>query len=336
MIKNDQQDKRHPKISVVIPTYNRAHLLPECLQSVLAQSFQDLEIIVVDDGSIDNTREVVSSFPVRYCYQENQGPAAARNRGVGLARGEYVAFLDSDDLLAKDSLKMSVEVLDKHPEVGFSYGQAYQTDHKGYVFGLENTGSIHSAIREGSEEIRRFLISGNHITLSTVVARRSCLNTVGLFDTGFRSGSEDLDLWMRLSKKYAVAYIAEPLAKYRLHPQKFCSGRTLEEWEQTNSLILESIFNDEELGSSFSSLRRRAYFVLFSNFANRAHFRGDAKNCRHYLWKALSTDPLFLFGKGGLRLACKFTVYLLPYRLWLAASRLRWYLGGSKRVTEST
>ncbi len=109
-----------PAISVIIATYNRAHLIAETLESVLAQAYRDFEIIVVDDGSTDNTREVVARYEtrVRYIYQKNRGPSAARNRGVREARGSWISIQDSDDLSAANHLAVLHAYAETHPNVG--------------------------------------------------------------------------------------------------------------------------------------------------------------------------------------------------------------------------
>jgi glycosyltransferase involved in cell wall biosynthesis len=286
-----------PKISVVIPTYNRARFIAESIGSVLAQSFRDFEVIIIDDGSTDNTPEIVSAFPVRYFRQENQGPAGAVNKGIELSKGEYIAMPGSDDILLQNALEKGVEVLDKHPEAAFSYGQAYLMDEKGRIFGVEKGGSKHSCVREGKEEIRKFLISGNHIITSTVMVRRSSLEEVGLFDATFRSGSEDTDLWVRLAKRYAVAYIAEPLGKYRVHPQAMSAGRRVEEIERSNRRILEGIFNDAKVGPIFLPQRACIYSRFYLRLAGYAYGSGEMKTARSYLYKA-PTAHLKGFLKG--------------------------------------
>ena len=174
-----------PKVSVIIPTYNQAKFIAEAIQSVLNQTFRDFEVIVIDDGSADNTPEIVSAFPVIYSRQEHQRPPAARNRGIKISCGEYISFLDSDDVLLENALEKGVEALNKHPKAGISYGQAYLMDERGCILGLRKAGYERSCVREGIEEIRDFLVSGNHIQPSTVMARRSCLEEVGPFDSAF-------------------------------------------------------------------------------------------------------------------------------------------------------
>jgi glycosyltransferase involved in cell wall biosynthesis len=165
-----------PKVTVVIPTYNSAHFLDEAIQSVLAQTFTDFEVVVVDDGSTDNTKVVVDSFKdprIKYVYQQNQGPPGARNKGVELSMGEYIFFLDSDDSLLEHALVKSVEVLDSHLEAGISYGQAYITDDIGRVVAMTKARLNHSCVRQGWEELRDYLLCGCPINPSTVMIRRS-------------------------------------------------------------------------------------------------------------------------------------------------------------------
>src|SRR5689334_17679721 len=119
-------NEANPLVSVVIPAFNRAFILPEALDSVLAQTWKDFEILVVDDGSTDDSetalRPYVERFGVRFLRQANQGPAAARNRGIEAARGKYVAFLDSDDLWLPIKLSAQIPRMEAHPDVVMSYG----------------------------------------------------------------------------------------------------------------------------------------------------------------------------------------------------------------------
>jgi glycosyltransferase involved in cell wall biosynthesis len=300
-----------PKVSVAIPTYNRAHFIAEAIQSVIDQSFQDFEIIIIDDGSTDKTKEIVSAFPVRYYWQENQGVAAACNRAISLCQGEYIKFLGSDDVLLKKALEKGVQVLDKHPAVAFSYSQAYLMDENGRIFRVVRQHE-RSYVREGSEEIGKFIIRGNYIVTPTHMARRSCLIDVGLYNPAFRYGSEDLDLFVRLAKKYAVAYIAEPLVKIRSHSGSIQVGRRLEELEETHRVILEGVFNDPKLGAAFSPQRPRAYYYLYSRLAEIAYGRGEMRTARHYLSRALKNYPKLFSGGLWLSWTYQFAKTWLP------------------------
>jgi len=279
-----------PKLSVFIGTYNRADLLRECLESVVNQSFRDFEIVVVDDGSTDNTREVVSKFPVIYFYQRNQGVSQVANRGVELSQGEYIAFLGSDDVLLKDSLEKRVEVLDKHPEVGFCYGQALLMDEKGHIFGKRKA-RTHGGLQDRKDVIKRFLLfSGNAIIPSTLMARRARIVQVGMFNPAFPS-IEDTDLFSRMAKQYDVFYLDEPLAAYRVHPGNMSRVPDLELWERVHTHINEGIFQDPELGPIFLPLRSRAYSRCHFAMAEQAYSARQMKATRAELWKAFRLHP---------------------------------------------
>jgi glycosyltransferase involved in cell wall biosynthesis len=318
-----------PRVSVVIPTYNRAQLIAESIKSVLDQTFTDFELIVVDDGSTDNTREVVDSFQdsrIRYICLENRGAAAARNNGIQASSGEYVAFLDSDDVLLKKALESGVQVLDRHPEVAFSCGQIYRMDEKGRVFGVRKLRCRHASIRQGTEEIVQFLVYGNHINTMTVMARRSCLFEVGLFDTTFRYGSEDFDLFVRLAKKYAVAYIAKPIAKAREHSGRISNERGTNEEEKSKIRVLEGIINDTELGSLLSHLKSKAYFYLHLRLARHAYRKGEMKTAREQLFRALKIHPKGFFKSLWLPWIYMFVKTWVPFPILRLVRAARCYL----------
>jgi len=320
---------RIPKVSVIIPTYNREDFLAEAIQSVLDQTFRDLKIIVIDDGSTDNTREVVDSFKdprIKYIYQENQGVCIARNTAVNNSNSEYIAFLDSDDVLLKEAIEKEVHVLDEYPEAGLGYGQAYLIDTGGRVFGLYKHYLKYSCIRTGSDVIKEFLIHGYSIPSPTIMTRRSCLNEVGLYSPDFHHGSEDFDLMVRLCKNYTVVYIAEPLAKYRVHATNQSSGHALEERERSNSRILESIFNDAELGTSMYYHRSKAYFHLYRVLAYDAYSSRQMKTARRYILKAIRVHPKGFLKGFDLLLVLLFIKTLLPLSLLSIASRAKSYL----------
>jgi glycosyltransferase involved in cell wall biosynthesis len=321
----EEGEKDMTKVSVIIPTYNRAGLVTKTIESVLAQSFRDFEIIVIDDGSTDNTTEVLSAYPVKYIKQPNQGPGAARNTGIGLSTGEYIAFLDSDDAYFKHTLAKSVAILDSHPGVGISYGRIFATNENGDIIDMEPKSKT-SCIRPGWEELGNYLRTGYHVTMSTVLVRRSLLEEVGGFKAAFRAGSEDLDLWIRLSKKCEVAYIAEPLAQWGPLSRGFSAKRSLHDWETANSSIIDSICNDKELGPHLHQLKSLAYFRLFSNMANRACRRNEMKTARDYLFRAAKVHPQSLFGRPGINWTVFFFRTWIPRPVTAMVSRVNHYL----------
>src|SRR4030042_1812239 len=166
-----------PKVSVIIPTYNRAHFILEAIQSVLAQTYADYEIIVVDDGSTDNTKDVLRTYgdKLKYFYQNNRGPAAARNLAISKSEGEYIAFLDSDDVWMPNRLEVQVPVLDDNPDLAFICSDARVVDSRGREINIwrkaKNNNKTFESLREE-----------NFISTLTVLMRRACFNAVGGFD----------------------------------------------------------------------------------------------------------------------------------------------------------
>jgi len=212
----------HPMVTVVVPAYNQEDYIEETLQSILAQSFADYEVIVVDDGSEDGTGQVVSRIRdhrFHYVYQANSGrPACSRNRGVSLAKGEYVAFLDGDDLWVPDKLEKQLQLFQDHPEFGLVFSNAFNFDEKGkrdlIVGKTISSGYLHPE-----------LFRHNFIAGCTVMARKNCLDAAGGFNEGHDFiAVEDYDLWLRMSRRCPFGYIDEPLALYRLRAGSASGG----------------------------------------------------------------------------------------------------------------
>jgi len=200
---------RSPLVSVIIPTYNRAHLLGRAIQSVLNQTYQDFELIIVDDASSDNTEEVVKSFHddrIKYIrHDENKGAGAARNTGIKAARGEYIAFQDDDDKWLPNKLEKQVKVLeDSPPEIGVVYTDFQRFDKKS-----ENKPKMVKVMRI-SGDIHGALLEDNFIGTPTVLVKKQCFEKVGMFDEELPQ-LEDWELWIRISKYYHFRYIKEPL-----------------------------------------------------------------------------------------------------------------------------
>lgn len=248
-----------PKVSVVIAAYNMANYLPLSLDSALAQDYPDFEVIVLDDGSTDNTRDVVASYGdrVRYHWQPNQGVAVAYSNLLLLAAGDYIHHLDADDILLPGALKRLAAILDDHAEVGLAYGMAPIIDATGRVYSrrkapraFERLGVIHpgAAFKE--------LLRGCHITTSTVMLRKSVLETVAPFQPQAVPG-EDWDMWMRVAAEYALAYTTEPIAQYRIHDASITAGYTVEKVLASHQFTLGRIFSDPHF--RFAHLRSYAY-----------------------------------------------------------------------------
>jgi hypothetical protein len=200
-----------PDASVVIICYNHGRYLPEAIESVLAQSLENVEVLVVDDGSTDDTAEVASRYPtVRSIRQRNQGMAAARNTGLRACRGRYVCFLDADDRLLPDALRMGAESLEKHVECAFVSGHHRLIDAEGRPMPTE----VRPCVRE---EHYRTLLERNYIGMhATVLFRREALERVSGFDPSLRA-CDDYDSYLRIASRMAVHCHDGLVAEYRQH-----------------------------------------------------------------------------------------------------------------------
>jgi GT2 family glycosyltransferase len=219
------------RVSIIIPTYNRATRLRACLESVCSHAQTDQEVVVVDDGSTDETTEVVKAFgsAVRYFHQQNAGPSAARNAGVRAARGRYVAFLDSDDRLLSEPRERVLQFLDRHPDVGVVFTDALVEDATGSSTRafrraqLETFWALpHETTPEGlrvfdrAAFMRAMILDRCYLVPSISVIRRAAFETSGLFDERL-IGYEEWDLFVRLAAAFPFAYLDEPAAVIEKH-----------------------------------------------------------------------------------------------------------------------
>lgn len=215
-----------PKVSVCIPTYNRANLLAEAVDSVVAQTFTDFELVISDNASEDDTSSVVSSYRdarIRYVRNErNRGHRENWNQCLRLARGEYITILPDDDLMMPENLAAKVAILSKHPTVGLVHSKYHLIDGQGRIVKC-NTNEGHGedrttdAFEEGQDVLTSMLLSYNMINAPTVLFRRECYEKLGGFAKRL-SLAFDWEYWMRIAVYYDVAFVAQPLIKWRIHP----------------------------------------------------------------------------------------------------------------------
>lgn len=269
-----------PLVSVVIPTYNRARYIGETVESVLAQTYDNIEIIVVDDGSTDDTRRVLKPYQehIIYIYQENQGPSVARNTGIMKSTGPYIAFLDSDDLWMPEKLEIQVAYLNEHPEVGLV--------HCDFLLQVENpNGPVLKkwpyANNWPSGYVLPFMFVQSMIGTSSVVTRRECFDVAGLFDPRF-FGPEDYHLWLRIARHYPITYLDKPLSIYRHHGENLTTNRVglkREILSVVESFVQENPGLEEEIGVD---VVRRGLFDRHYALAYVLYDEGDYKESRPY------------------------------------------------------
>jgi len=221
-------------VSVVIPTYNSARYIGETLESVLNQDYPRLEVIVVDDGSTDNTQDVVRVFDpkrVTYLYQANSGgPAGPRNKGIQEARGHYIALVDSDDIMLPGKIRRAVAMLSQQPQLGLvftnfvkfddirgQYPGAFLDTYE-YFRKLQKMQVAESQYVIRSDSAYDGLISENYIGTSSVVIPKEVFPRIGIFDESL-SGPEDFDMWLRIASTYDIGFIDMIGHRYRVRAE---------------------------------------------------------------------------------------------------------------------
>lgn len=200
------------KVSIIIPTFNRRDYITIALDSVMAQTYKDYEIIIIDDGSSDDTKEVLKPYQdkIRYFYQDNRGIPATRNRGIGEAQGDYIAFLDSDDYWLSEKLERQIGCFSKHPHYGMVATRCSCTTPDGRFLKKNRPGK--------SGRVLMDLFKANFIRTSSAMIKKECFEKVGLFDESLPE-CEEYDLWLRIAKHYPIGFINKPLTVYTDNPQ---------------------------------------------------------------------------------------------------------------------
>ena len=205
---------KNPKISVIIPVYNGERYIKEAIDSVLNQTYENYEIIVINDGSTDNTIKILKNYvnKIRWKNQENKGVVSAKNSGIKIAKGEYFAYLDADDVFLPDKLELQIKKLNENPKLGLVFCEYYYMDKNGKIIKLIKP----------TKKIK--LIQDNFIPTSGVICKKSCLEKIGIFE--YDVGSDyDWDLWLRISEQFPISYVNKPLLKYRIHSSNISRTR---------------------------------------------------------------------------------------------------------------
>jgi glycosyltransferase involved in cell wall biosynthesis len=300
----------NPRVSVVIPTKNRPHYVSLAIQSVLSQTFQDLEIIVVD-ASTKSTKDVTREFDddrIHYIRQADLGVSVSRNTGIKHARGQFIAFLDDDDLWMPLKLQKQLELMNKDCNTGVVYCAVRIINKDGKTIGFRSPslkGNIFPEILEKN------YVGG----CSRILVRKSCLDKVDMFDENLMA-CEDFDLWIRLAKHCRFDYVNEPLVSYRIHKERMS--------EDTSRLLksIELLYkkHSKELTNLPEYKKIRGFWhnslgVLYCEC-------GNTRRARKEFVEAIRDDPVCIFcfarlltsflGSTVFSLLFRFLDYLLP------------------------
>jgi len=293
-----------PKVSVCIPSYNYAHYIAGCIQSVLEQTYRDYELVIVDNRSSDNTVEVVHSFRdprIRFFQNErNLGLVPNWNRCVSLASGEYIAVLPADDAFLPRMLERSVAMLDAHPNLGFTYSSYYMTDELGKVVQTKRQWD-QDRVMTGEDAVRTNLINANFAIPVTVLMRRDCYGATGGYDETYRL-IVDWVLYMRAALRHDVGYIAELLAFHRYQQPSSVSAQTFLKKPRliTNEelRLIGEVLPRLQTDPEWKRFRRRVHRGIIERHVLRTQgllIRDGMENFRSELAYAMALDPTFPF-----------------------------------------
>ncbi len=295
------------KVSIIIPTYNRANYLAAALRSVVQQEYPDLEIIVIDDGSTDNTRQVVEAYAgdgrLTYVYQNNSGkPSIARNHGLRIATGELICFLDSDDLLHPGSVSTRVAAFHAHESlVLLCTSSAYLRDNEAVDYNRntvlrdrqwiaslppECIINSHGTLTLFNRNVALELFNSDIVFTSSVMVRHEVIAQSGYFDEELRIG-EDYDLWMRIACCHGMGFIAEPLAVRRRHADNITLDQRAN-MAQDEVVLLKFLAFPDRPASVDPRREREKIAGFFTECAFYCYFRDDFPLARQYFRKAFA------------------------------------------------
>jgi len=331
-------------ISVVIPAFNAGRFIKRTIDSILAQTYRDYEIIVVDDGSADNTAEVVKSYgpKVRYIYQENAGDGPARNTGIRAAKGEWIAFLDHDDEWLPEKLELQMELVSRHPELRWCGTNRYQSDGKRRA-AVGNTEAIQKAL--GSDDyFENYFAAVTKglcpVITSTMLVHKEVFEQIGVFDSCWLR-SADLDTWWRTGYRFPkIGYLPQPLVIVHLDAVNVVSAkyRSLSKrGEQARKLIAHHLELANEQGRleefrplAVKLLRRTLLTTVYRGF--KTDTRITVKQFREFFpwyWR-LGAYLLTVFPKLTSTFAR--AVAYLGYKLWFGRQVTRRWIHPPKKV----
>lgn len=270
-------------VSIVIPAYNSQEHIAKAVQSALKQTYQPVEVIVVDDGSSDGTEEVLRGFgdKIRYIRKENGGPASARNAGIQAASGEYVAFLDGDDIWYPDKLRKQMPLF--REDTGLIYGRLDPFDESGVIEKKRRP-----LVR--GEALKR-LFAKNFISTSTVVVKKEHLERAGLFDEDPELISvEDYDMWLRVAALTKIDFVDEALTKYRRHPSGI-SKNYYRSYNGERKVLNKNLALVEQRYPEVRGEFKKRLAKLFYEFGYDLFASGDLSGARGEFWKSIKCCP---------------------------------------------
>jgi glycosyltransferase involved in cell wall biosynthesis len=282
------------KVSIVITCYNYGQFLIDAVESALGQTFTDFEIIVIDDGSTDNTPNVITKYSsdsrVHYVRQQNLGQPKAKNRGIAESGGEFVAFLDADDIWMPDKLERQMQLF-SNPAVGVVYSRRHWIDPEGCIIdGNERT------LRRGN--VLDYIFVDNFVCFSSSVVRKRLLLEVGGFDESLPMGI-DYDLWIRLAARCRFDFVNGPLVKYRSGHANLSKNIRLR-YDCAKSIMNKALADPEICKKLSWWVPRLAWADTWANMGYSVRSKGDFRKSVTYYLRSIKTMPIFVSAWKGL------------------------------------
>jgi len=288
-------------VSIIIPSYNNAQFIAETLESVFNQTYSDFEIVLVDDGSTDDTKSIVNEYikryprKIRYMYQPNQGISVARNKALKFAKGEYIAFLDSDDVWEADKLKLQMEFFDQNPEADLVYTNSRIVEESNTKTIRAYTDAHYFQIKPSN--IFEELLIKNFITFPSIIVKKNVLDSLEkpVFAV-WNLSSQDTELLLRISREYNIYGISEYLVRYRLHDNN--TSKDLVGRHSSIIAIIEKyivLYPDviERLGGRLT----RKFVCHFFDYGYALFERDQFMEAREQFYRSIKKMPFFLMRK---------------------------------------
>lgn len=298
-----------PLISVVIPAYNAEKTIRTTIESVLSQTFSDFELIIINDGSQDTTLEIIASIidnRIKVISQPNSGPQKSRNRGISEAQGEYLAFLDADDLWTPEKLELQLKALQANPDAALAYSWTNWIDETGQFLRrgayINATGNVYEKLL-----LIDFVESGSN----PLVARKA-LDNIGHFDESL-VGGQDWDMWLRIAARYPFTVVTSPQILYRKYPNSNSWSNNVERQELGFRRVIEKALTHapEAIQQQRRDIIANRYKCLVVDALERPAGQKRGLTAARFLWTAIYHDPTLLRARVLVKLVLRTTIVIL-------------------------
>jgi len=292
--KTTEKPKRDlPKVSTIIPCFNGEKYISEAIESVLNQTYENIQIVIVNDGSTDNSEKIINQYlcnnrTIYIKHTKNRGIPSARNTGIRASDGELIAFLDQDDIWLPDKIEKQQHYLNEinDTNIGLIFSDLLYGEGENYFQREWPKKIIPENINRIPNNVAfEHLYLNNFIPMISVIITKTCLETVGLLDEKIRGGADDYELFLRISAKYGIRYLDTPLAVKRLHSENF---------SDIERLNIDQLYITEKITTLYPHLKllqKKKYASIYNSLGSYYLSIHDCKNAKDYLKKAIYHKP---------------------------------------------